>query len=95
MAPVLILALAVAISLAQPARSQPAPPGPPADAAGRCRYGAEHMIEFAKQSLSEPRARPELTEKRRRQVQEWTSRLERGEDPCAVYRDIYKASNTF
>lgn len=69
--------------------------GIPADEAGRCRYGAEHMIEFARQSLSEPRSRPERVEKRRKLVEDWTARLEHGDDPCAVYVDIQRAATTF
>lgn len=60
-----------------------------------CRYGADHMIKFAKQSLSEPTSRPERIEKRRKLVENWSSRLEKGEDPCLVYEDIQKTSTTF
>ena len=60
-----------------------------------CRSGADHMIEFAKQSLSEPTSRPERTEKRRKLVEDWSSRLKKGEDPCLVYIDIQKAATTF
>ena len=67
----------------------------PADQAGRCRYGAEHMIEFAKQSLTDGRSRPKTIEKRRKLIEEWTVRLKRGEDPCVVYLDIQKAATTF
>lgn len=67
----------------------------PDNEAGRCRYGAEHMIAFARQSLSDPRSRPETIEKRRKLVDDWASRLEKGEDPCSVYMDIHKAATTF
>ena len=60
-----------------------------------CRYGADHMIEFSKQSLSEPTSRPERIEKRRKLVEDWSSRIEKGEDPCLVYKDIQKAATTF
>ena len=69
--------------------------GIPDDEAGRCKYGAVHMIEFAKQSLSEPTSRPERIEKRRKLVEGWSSRMEKGEDPCLVYMDIQKAAATF
>lgn len=61
----------------------------------RCRYGADHMIEFAKQSLSEPTSRPERIEKRRKLVEDWSFRMEQGENPCLVYMDIQKAATTF
>ena len=72
----------------------------PADQAGRCRYGAEYMIEVARQGMAEQgptgsRSDRELNEKRRKLVEEWTARLKRGEDPCAVYLDIQKAATTF
>jgi len=67
----------------------------PNDEAGRCRYAAEHMIAVAKQSLSDSRSRPERVEKRKKLVDDWTSRLEKGEDPCSVYMDIQKAATTF
>lgn len=60
-----------------------------------CKYSAEHMIEVAKQSLSDKNARPERVEKRRKLVEDWTSRMEEGEDPCKVYADIQKVANTF
>ena len=67
----------------------------PDDEAGRCRYGAEHMIAVAKESLSDLRSQPEKIEKRKKLVDDWTSRLEKGEDPCGVYRDIQKVATTF
>jgi hypothetical protein len=67
----------------------------PDDGAGRCRYGAEYMIEIARQSLSEPSSRPERIEKRRKLVDDWTAQLEKGEDPCLVYLDIQNAATTF
>jgi len=60
-----------------------------------CKYGADHMIQIAKQSLSEKSSRPERIEKRRVLVEEWTARMGNGEDPCKVYADIQKAANTF
>ena len=60
-----------------------------------CKYGADHMIQVAKQSLSEKSSRPERIEKRKKLVEEWTSRMESGEDPCAVYADIQKSATTF
>ena len=69
--------------------------GIPDDEAKRCRYGADHMIEFAKQSLSEPTSRPERIEKRRKLVEDWSSQLDKGENPCLVYMDIQKAATTF
>ena len=65
------------------------------DKAKMCRYGADHMIQFATQSLSEPTSRPERVEKRRKLVENWSSRLRKGEDPCFVYTDIQKAAATF
>ena len=67
----------------------------PDDSKGRCRYGAEHMIASAEQSLAEPRSRPERIEKRRRLVADWKTRLKNGEDPCLIYSDIQKAATTF
>ena len=69
--------------------------GLPDDEAARCRYGAEQMIALAKESLAELRTRPEGIEKRKKLVDDWTSRLEKGEDPCSVYRDIQKVATTF
>lgn len=89
--PIVFLA---SLSLSAPAWCQTAKPLP-ADQAGRCRYGAEHMIEFAKQSLTDGRSRPKTIEKRRKLIEEWTARLKRGEDPCVVYLDIQKAATTF
>lgn len=62
---------------------------------GMCKYSAEHMIEIAKQSLNEKSSRPERIEQRRQLVEEWTSRMQSGEDPCAVYADIQKEAATF
>jgi hypothetical protein len=67
----------------------------PANQLDRCRDGAEGMIEIAKRSLTEPGSRRRTVEKRRKLIEEWTSRLNRGEDPCAVYPDIHKAATTF
>jgi len=67
----------------------------PDDEAGRCGYSAEHMIGVAKESLSDLRSRPERIEKRKKLVDDWTSRLDKGEDPCSVYMDIQKAATTF
>lgn len=60
-----------------------------------CKYGADHMIETAKQSLNEKSSRPERVEKRRKLVEEWVARMENGEDPCSVYADIQKEATTF
>jgi len=60
-----------------------------------CKYGAEHMIDIAKQSLLEKSSRPERIEKRRKLVEEWSSRMDKGEDPCEVYKDIQKSAATF
>jgi len=67
----------------------------PDDETGRCRYGAKHMIEVGKRSLSELSSRPARVEKRKKLVEEWTSRLENGDDPCQLYMDIQKAATTF
>ena len=67
----------------------------PDDEAGKCRYGAEHMIVMLKQGLSETKSRRERIEKQRKLVDEWASRLEKGEDPCLVYMDIQKTVTTF
>ena len=69
-------------------------PAPGQDRA-MCEYAANHMIELAKQSLEEKSSRPERVEKRRKLVEDWTSRLENGEDPCSVYADIQQAATTF
>ena len=60
-----------------------------------CKYSAEYMIDIAKQSLKEKSSRPERIEKRRQSVEEWISRMEGGEDPCAVYADIQKEATTY
>lgn len=60
-----------------------------------CRYGANHLIEVAKPSLSDPRSRPEQIKKRRKLIEDWSSRLEKGENPCIVYEDMQKAATTF
>lgn len=60
-----------------------------------CKYSAEHMIKIAQQSLSEKSSRPERIKKRRALVEEWTSRMKRGDDPCEVYADIQRSVNTF
>lgn len=62
---------------------------------GMCKYAADHMIEIAKQSLTEKSSRPERVEKRRKLVEEWAARLESGEDPCSVYADIQEEATTF
>ena len=90
------IAIVASLGLSSLAWGQGTAPKPlPDDQAGRCRYGAEHMIEFGKQGLTEPGSRPEEVEKRRKLLEEWTRRLEQGEDPCAVYMDIQKAATTF
>jgi hypothetical protein len=53
------------------------------------------MIGFGRKSLGEPRARAGRSERRRRLLEEWETRLQRGEDPCTVYADIQKAATTF
>jgi len=88
------LALFASLSLSALAWCQTAKPLP-ADQAGRCRHGAEYMIEFAKQGLTDPNSSPRTIEKRRKLIEEWTARLKRGDDPCAVYLDIQKAATTF
>ena len=60
-----------------------------------CKFSADHMIEIAKQSLNEKSSRPERIESRRKLVEDWTRRMESGEDPCSVYSDIQKAAATF
>lgn len=60
-----------------------------------CKYSADLMITIAQQSLSEKSSRPERIEERRTLVEEWTSRMESGEDPCVVYDDIQNSVNTF
>ena len=65
------------------------------DQSARCREGVVYMIDFGRKALDDPRARPERTEKRRRLLDEWQSRLDRGEEPCEIYRDIHKAATTF
>jgi len=62
---------------------------------GMCRYAADHMIEIAKQSLSERSSRPERIDNRRKLVEDWVARMDSGEDPCAVYADIQKEAATF
>ncbi len=60
-----------------------------------CRFGASHLIEVAKPSLSDPRSRPEQIKRRRKLIEDWSSRLEKGENPCIVYEDMQKAETTF
>jgi len=61
----------------------------------RCREGVVYMIEFGRKALDDPHSRPERTQKRRRLLDEWQSRLDRGEEPCEIYRDIHKSATTF
>jgi hypothetical protein len=75
--------------------NDPASMALPDDDTGRCRYGAEHMIDIARQSLLEPSSRVERVERRRQLTESWESRLSQGEDPCEVYVDIQKAATTF
>jgi len=60
-----------------------------------CKYAADHMIEVAKQSLTDKNSRPERTEKRRKLVENWSARMEDGEDPCNIYADIQKEATNF
>ena len=53
------------------------------------------MIEFGRKALDDSRSRPERSAKRRALLDEWQSRLDRGEEPCEIYRDIHKAATTF
>lgn len=68
---------------------------PNAQDAQLCEMGARHMIEVAQQSLRSAQSRPERIEKRRKLVEDWQRRLDKGEDACAVYADIQKAATTF
>lgn len=89
-------AIAAILAMSSPAWAQSRGSSPlPADERERCRYGAEHMIEFGKKGLVDPASTSRQIEKRRRLLEEWHTRLERGEDPCAVYLDIQKAATTF
>lgn len=72
-----------------------AQPGEAEQEKAMCRYAADHMIKLAQQSLLEKSSRPERIEKRRRLVEDWSSRMENGEDPCSVYADIQQAATTF
>ncbi len=60
-----------------------------------CKSAVEHMIRVAEESLLSKKSRPQRIEKRRKLVEEWTSRVRRNEDPCQIYEDIFKASATF
>ena len=67
----------------------------PDDEAGRCLYGANHMIDIARQAVADPRSRPDRAEARQLLVDDWTARLDSGEDPCHVYEDIHRSATTF
>jgi len=54
-----------------------------------------YMIDFGRKALDDPRSRPERIEKRRALLDGWQARLDRGEEPCEIYRDIHKAATTF
>ena len=60
-----------------------------------CRYGANHLIQVAKQSLSDPRSRPEQVKERRKLIEGWSTRLEKSEDSCLVYEDMQKEATKF
>jgi len=90
-----LLLLIATAALSSAVWAQGGPAGLPKDQAGRCRFAAEGMIKIGKESLSDPRVRPALREKRRKLIEEWSSRLAKGEDPCRVYQDIGKAATTF
>ena len=84
------------ISLSLSANAEPEPEPDPEQDKIMCKYAADHMIQVAKESLgADKNSRPERTEKRRKLAEEWSSRMEAGEDPCKVYEDIQKAANTF
>ncbi|WP_157964631.1 hypothetical protein [Algibacillus agarilyticus] len=53
------------------------------------------MIQIAKQSLNDKKSRPERIKKRKQKVEEWVTKIKKGDDPCDVYADIQKSGNTF
>ena len=63
--------------------------------ASACLYGANAMIEVARQAVSDTNSRPERREARRVLMEDWAARLEAGEDPCSVYQAIGASSTTF
>jgi hypothetical protein len=91
----LLLLIALAAAAASAASRDPGAQNLPADEQGRCRIGVEHMIEFGRKGLTDPRSRPELVAKRQRLLDEWSARLARGEEPCRIYLDIQNAATTF
>ncbi|NKB35221.1 MAG: hypothetical protein GKR91_19150 [Pseudomonadales bacterium] len=60
-----------------------------------CLYGAESMIEVARQAVNDTSSRPERRESRRVLMEDWVARLEAGENPCGVYADIQLSATTF
>ena len=91
----LLLLIALAAAAATAFSRDPGAQNLPADEQGRCRIGVEHMIEFGRKGLSDPRSRPALVAKRRKLLDEWSARLARGEEPCRIYLDVQKAATTF
>ncbi len=65
------------------------------DEARVCLYGAESMIDLARQAVNDTNSRAQRRESRRVLMEDWISRLNAGEDPCAVYEDIFRESTTF
>ena len=83
-------AMAILASLVLPVEAQK----PATATREKCRQGADNMIKVGEQAIANG-GRRELVEKRRALVESWKRRLASGEDPCAVYSDIGKASTTF
>jgi hypothetical protein len=57
----------------------------------QCRYMAKAMIAEGKKNISRS-TRQEDVAMWIALTNDWQQRLDAGEDPCAVYRDIFKAS---
>jgi hypothetical protein len=57
----------------------------------QCRAMAEAMIAEGKKNIARSE-RPEDAAMLRTLTHDWQQRLDAGEDPCAVYSDIFKAS---
>lgn len=87
-----VIAALLCVGIAIPLQAQQTAPGGPSRE--QRRKGAEEMIRVGEQAVARG-GRAERVEKRRTLVEDWKRRLSAGEDPCAVYADIFRASTTF
>ncbi|MBI5073759.1 MAG: hypothetical protein HZB62_01090 [Nitrospirae bacterium] len=66
----------------------------PAMTQEQCRNGSEYMISMGERAIQDARNNEER-QRRTQLVTDWKTRLSRGEDPCAIYLDIFKAATSF